>query len=55
MQNIGLVLLVFSFVCFVMAGWNPASPSWNRLVAAGLAFLVAADLFGGLSAAHYIH
>jgi hypothetical protein len=55
MQNLGLVLLVFSFVCFVLACFAFAQPYWNKLVAAGLAFLVAAELFGGLSALHIIH
>lgn len=54
MQNLGLVLLVFSFVCFVIACWAAAAPYWNKLVAAGLAFLVAAELFGGLAALHII-
>lgn len=53
MQNLGLTLLVFSFVCFVIAAFSGAV--WNRLVAAGLAFLVAAELFGGLAALHYLH
>lgn len=55
MNNLGLVLLVFSFVCFVLACFSWASPHWNKLIAAGLAFLVAADIFGGLAALHYIH
>ncbi len=55
MPNLGLVLLVFSFVCFVIACFPSMSGNWNRLVAAGLAFLVAAEIFGGLSALHYIH
>lgn len=54
MANLGLVLLVFSFVCFVIACFNGAAPFWNRLIAAGLAFLVAANLFGGLASLHYI-
>jgi len=54
MQNLGLVLLVFSFVCFVIACFNMAAPYWNRLIAAGLAFLVAASLFGGIAALHYL-
>lgn len=54
MQNLGLVLLVFSFVCFVVATWAAAAPYWNRLIALGLAFLIAAELFGGLAALHYI-
>jgi Na+-translocating ferredoxin:NAD+ oxidoreductase RnfD subunit len=53
-QNLGLVLLVFAFVCFVIACFNAAAPFWNKLVAAGLAFLVAAELFGGLAALHII-
>jgi hypothetical protein len=55
MQNLGLVLLVFSFVCFTIACFAVAAPYWNKLVAAGLAFLVAANLFGGLTAMHYLH
>ena len=55
MQNLGLVLLVFSFVLFVVAAWQHGSPMWNRFVAAGLACLVAAEIFGGLTALHYIH
>lgn len=53
MANLGLVLLVFSFVCFVIACFSAAQPWWNKLIAAGLAFLVAADLFGGLT--HLFH
>lgn len=48
MDKIGLVLLVFSFVCFCLACWNAVAPNWNRLVAAGLAFLTAAMLFGNI-------
>lgn len=36
-----LVLLVVAFVCFVVATWGPGRPSWNQLVSAGLAALVA--------------
>jgi hypothetical protein len=54
MQNLGLVLLVFSFVCFVIAALGWVSPHYNRLIAAGLAFLVAAEIFGGLAALHLI-
>lgn len=50
MNNLGLVFLVFAFVCFVLACFGFAAPHWNKLVAAGLAFLVAASLFGGLTA-----
>ena len=54
MQNLGLVLLVFAFVCFTIAAFNMGAPYWNRLVAAGLAFLTAASLFGGIAAIHHI-
>lgn len=46
MQHLGLVLLIFAFVCFVLAIW-PASEHWNKLIAAGLAFATAATIFGG--------
>ena len=36
-----LLFLVFSFVCFALATFPQANPNWNRLVSAGLAFLVA--------------
>lgn len=36
-----LLLLVFALVCFVLATWPAAAANWNRLVSAGLAFLVA--------------
>jgi hypothetical protein len=41
MAPIPLILMVFSFVCFVLAAWRPFppdSPYYPRLVAAGLAF-----------------
>jgi hypothetical protein len=41
---IRLVLLIFAFVCFVMAAWIPSSPHYPRLVAAGLAFLAASSV-----------
>lgn len=51
MATLPLVLLVlcFSFVCFVIACFNAAAPNWNKLIAAGLGFLVAAELFGGIA------
>lgn len=49
MANLGLVLLVFSFVCGFIACWPAAGPYWNRLIAASLTFFVAAELFGGIS------
>ena len=36
-----LVLLVFAFVLFAVSALPPAAPQWNRLISAGLAFLVA--------------
>jgi hypothetical protein len=47
MDKLQLVLLVFSFVCFCLAGWNVVSPTHPRLVAIGLAFFSAAFIFGG--------
>lgn len=46
---IALILLVFAFVLFVIAGaWNPQPPSpwFSRLAAAGLAFWVLSELLG---------
>jgi hypothetical protein len=55
--NVGLVLLVFSFVFFCIAVWAATQPDplWKRVISLGLAALVAADIFGGLAALHYIH
>jgi len=50
MDKLGLILLIFSFVCFVISCWSAAQPHWNRLVSLGLAFLTAAYIFGGLQA-----
>ena len=36
-----LVLLVIAFVCFLLAAWGAAQPHYNRLIAGGLAALVA--------------
>lgn len=45
---LSLILLVFAFVLFVVAGaLNPAEPWRGRLLCFGLACLVAAELFGG--------
>jgi hypothetical protein len=46
-MNLKFVLLVFSFVLFVLAAlpYPPAAPWWNRLVAAGLACWVATLVF----------
>lgn len=49
MDKLGLVLLVFSFVCFCIAGWQvTVVPNFYRLLAIGMAFLVAAILFGNI-------
>jgi hypothetical protein len=47
MDKLQLVLFVFAFVCFVIAGWQAAEPHYHRLVAIGLAFFAAAFVFGG--------
>jgi hypothetical protein len=46
-MSINFVLLVFAFVFFVIAAlpYQPTSPYWNRLVAAGLAFWVGSLIF----------
>jgi hypothetical protein len=49
MANVGLVLLVFGFVCFFMAALKLGEPYRIKLIAAGLAFVTAAEIFGGLS------
>jgi hypothetical protein len=49
MAHIGLVLLVFSFVCAVMAAWGGADMRGWNLIAACLAFLTAAMIFGNIT------
>lgn len=44
---INLILLAFSFVCFVLAAAGVPAGKIN-LTAAGLAFLAGAMIFGGL-------
>lgn len=46
MDKLGLVLLVFSFVCFAIAAFK--TELFQKLVAAGLAFLTAAMIFGNI-------
>lgn len=49
MDKLGLVLLVFSFVCFVIAAiWGSGEPHRPKLIAAGLAFMAAAMVFGNV-------
>jgi hypothetical protein len=49
MGNVGLVLLVFAFVCAVLASvWSPQpTPRWH-LGWAAVAFWIAAEIFGGV-------
>lgn len=56
MKNLGLVLLCFSFVCFFISWFLAEAPSpwWRKLISAGLACLIAAEIFGGLAALHVI-
>jgi hypothetical protein len=54
MANVGLVLEVFAFVCFVLASIPLGTPHWNRLISAGLAFWVAAEIFGGAIRSGYL-
>jgi hypothetical protein len=49
MQNIGLVLMVFGFVCAVLAAvWQPQPAPWWHLGWAAIAFWLAAEIFGGV-------
>ena len=41
-----LIFLVFAFVCFVISAWGIPEPHRPRLIAAGLAFWVLAELVG---------
>ena len=51
MDRIGLILLVFGFVLFVLAAFN-VSAKWN-LIAAGLAFWILTEiLFGAVKVFH---
>jgi hypothetical protein len=54
MQNLGLVLLVFGFVCATIATFGFSQPFRDRLIAASIAFLLAAMIFGGIAAAHLL-
>jgi hypothetical protein len=47
-QNVGLVLLVFGFVCAVLAAKNIGAPNW-QLGWAAVAFLIASMIFGGVA------
>jgi len=43
---IHLVVLTLAFACFAIACYMAVSPHWNRLVAAGLALMLLAELIG---------
>lgn len=48
-----LILLVFAFVCEVLAAFNVGAPRWN-LIAAGLSFYLAALIFGNSAVSSYL-
>lgn len=52
-MNLYLILLVFAFVCAVLAAFNVGAPRWN-LIAAALAFYFAALIFGGFSGGRHV-
>lgn len=56
MANLGIVLLVFAFVCAVLAAvWQPQpAPRWH-LGWAAIAFWLAAEIFGGIARVIGIH
>lgn len=47
MQNVGLILLVFAFVCACLATRGIGPTPWN-LGWAAIAFWIASELIGGL-------
>jgi hypothetical protein len=47
MANLGLVLLVFGFVCACLASRGLGAPNW-QLGWLALAFLIASMIFGGV-------
>jgi hypothetical protein len=46
MDKLGLVLLIFSFVCFVIGTWK--TEHFQKMIGAGLAFFTAAIIFGNV-------
>jgi hypothetical protein len=54
MQNLGLVLLVFAFVCACISVRFTQLGAWNMFGLA-LAFWIAAELFGGISRSLGLH
>jgi len=47
-----LVLLIFGFVCFVLATFGVPNPPRFNLIAAGLAFWIASVIFGNALLLH---
>ena len=54
MANLGLVLLVFGFVCACIAVRMSQVGAWN-LLALALAFWIASELFGGIAKTGWLH
>jgi hypothetical protein len=54
MANLGLVLLVFAFVCACIAVRMGSVGAWNMLALA-VAFWIAAELFGGIVRSGLLH
>jgi hypothetical protein len=48
MQNLGLVLLVFAFVCACLASRGFGAPNWS-LGWLAIAFWIASEIFAGTS------
>ncbi len=46
---------MFGFVCAAISCFQVGDPIWRKLVGASIAFFLAAEIFGGLSALHYVH
>lgn len=54
MQNIGLILLVFAFVCACFATRVGSIGAWSLLPLA-VAFWIASELIGGIARSGYLH
>jgi hypothetical protein len=56
MQNVGLILLVFAFVCAVIAAvYRPTPTPRRHLGWAAVAFWIASELIGGLGRVTGMH
>lgn len=51
-MELGLILLIFSFVCAVCATFNVPAPPRINLLAAAFAFFIASLIFGGVHIGH---